>query len=297
MSYYYVSYKMKVVVEILIGAGVAREHTATKEPNDRGLYSFELRERNWSWTEYSREPELVTLGHSSYEKVKPVITAALDGMSPEEIVEFVEDHARNRGGLEELPIHSCVVEVALACALERKIDDGIVVNGNFNLIGRLPHGRLTVNGNVETIEGSTGQLLTVNGNVRRLGCGPFWSPNPVLGEVGKIVINGNLDGYKTGIENPDLNIEVIGDVTTLGAFLYRSCVFKSLVIRGNLLTENSICPGFFAGEMTVLGNAPHLEKYIRGDFRKSSGYRSGRGNIRVGDRWLLRNGHIISAAA
>jgi hypothetical protein len=306
-SYYYSSSTMQQIIKALVSQGFAKQITGGVYSPDDGDYEFSLCRQHKTgggsthWTERSRDETLITLSQDNesgvYNEAKQVIETILASLADGGVVNFIEDHVRNRGGKEELPIHACIIQVAVSFALgsvmQRDPSAELHLNGNFKLIGRLPHGNLVINGNVDTIEGGTGQLLVINGDVKHLGCGPFWNVNPASGVSGKIVVNGSLVGYKTSIANPDLEIEILGDVTAEGAFLYRSCVFKSMLIHGNLWTETSICPGLYEGGVTVLGEAPHLEKYLKQEFHRSSGSTHGHGNIWLKGTRLLQNGRVL----
>jgi len=86
-----------------------------------------------------------------------------------------------------------------------------------------------------------------------------------------------------------------------------------MVIQGDVLTEDSICPGFYAGDLQINGKADHLNYYLnvrlpenQGGYRNSSAFDNARearhyreagkpyaqpgGNIFIRSTQVLRNG-------
>jgi hypothetical protein len=236
------------------------------------------------------------------------------GNDPGSVVAFCEDHAANKNAL-ECRSHMMVIQLAIAHATSlNHTENPLRLKGNFSYVGRL-EGSLIIDGNVGVIEGNFSSSLTVNGDVESLGVEGLLEHRPMSdgGQDVRLVITGNLGGYKTHINNPNMTIEIGGNVTTKGAFLYRTNIFKRMVIQGDVLAEDSICPGFYAGELQINGKADHLSYYLnvrrpenQGGYRNSSAFDNARiarnyreagepfaqpgGNIFIRGTQVLRNG-------
>jgi len=276
-AYYFVPDWMKAIEQGLVQRYLARRLTGGEKTKTGFTFYYEV--ENWHLTEVTREPE-VTVIVGEFAKVYEAVSLILNENDGTKILRLVEDYANGRQGREETRIHQCIIQVMIARALAL-LGPGYhaSIRGDFGLVGRLkPGSKLEVHGNVDTIEGSTGELLIVHGNVRQLGCGPFWSPNAVGGEAGRIEIHGNVWGYKSKIDNPELEIEIHGDVLTQCAF-YCSGKLKKLTVHGKFHCGDGAFAGIFEGEVQLLGDAPGLRSYILHHWRDTSAGSYGKANI------------------
>jgi len=309
----YESAMMKQILAVLVEKGFAT--TLEGEPCSDGSYFFSYKDPIAHVHYHPSDPfsPAVLIYGANYLKVRKVVGELL-GNNLGSVVAFCEDHATNKNSL-ECRSHMMVVQIAIAHATSlNHSGNPLRLKGNFSYVARL-EGSLIVDGNVGVIQGNFSSSLTVNGNVEKLGVEGLLENGPVSdgGRDVRLVITGNLGGYKTHINNPNMTIEIGGNVTTKGAFLYKTNIFKRMVIQGDVLTEDSICPGFYAGDLQINGKADHLNYYLnvrlpenQGGYRNSSAFDNARearhyreagkpyaqpgGNIFIRSTQVLRNG-------
>ena len=258
----YESATMKMIISVLVQKGLAVVSHG-KSYGDANIYYHSMHEAENVISSFVETTETAPVMRGiEYEQAYKAIISQL-GSDLKDVVSFCEDHGANRNCLEHA-IHKMIVQVAIAYAtyLNKELRGILRVKGSFGLVGRI-YSPLVIDGDVDTIEGNVAPYLRITGNVRNLGVGPFWAENPVTGESGLLVIKGDLKGYKTSINNPDLEIEIGGNVTTKSAFLYRTNIFRKMTIHGDVLTETAICPGFYQGTLVIKGEAPYLADYLR----------------------------------
>ncbi|HZP55807.1 MAG TPA: hypothetical protein VFB03_03505 [Candidatus Saccharimonadales bacterium] len=292
-SFYYASQKMQSVIAYLKAHGLVTTLT-NGDPRDSGLYQFLHLRDNVMTHVHSRDDTVDVLNCSDFNRMRAAISAVFQSTKAtlQDVVGFVEEQAHHT--TEWLDLHAAIIQLAIAHASTMtNSQQPLVLHGNFARIGYL-EGNVIVRGNVEVIEGRISNFLTIHGNVVSLGVGPFWAQSPVEGQNEcKLTIYGDVDGYKTGINNPLLTINIYGRVTNPHAFLYRGCVFKSMTIYGRLETKTSILPGFFSGKLFVNGDAPHLQEYLKTGYRGSSASIDGHGNVWLNNVPLLADGRLI----
>lgn len=271
----YESETMKKIVAALVEKGLAviSHGSPSGQPN---CYSHSMRESENCVSSLTETTEIAPLMKPArFETVYSTVTSLL-GNKLEEVVAFCEDHGTNRNAV-EWNIHKAIVQAAIAYATKLHKGNLLTIKGSFGLVGRI-YSPLVIDGNVDIVEGNVAPYLRITGNVKHLGVGPFWGENPVEGQGGFLQILGDLEGYKTSINNLELEIEIRGNVTVKGAFLYRTNIFRKMTICGDLLTEESICPGFYEGQLIVCGKAPHLERYLNTNYKKTSAMENARKN-------------------
>jgi hypothetical protein len=208
-------------------------------------------------------------------------------------VAFCEGYAAQRSETEWEDNEARTISLAIAHAVSlNHSGKPLRLKGNFSYVGDL-EGSLIIDGNVDRIWGSVGPSLVINGNVGQLWGETYFESSDLKignGEEAKLVINGDFLGYKTSIRNSNLTIEIAGDVLTKHSFLYEPCIFKRMVIHGDLLTREVVCPGFFVGDLKIEGRAHYLLLYLDKDAPNLhiQGHRGG--NIFLGDMQVLRDG-------
>lgn len=285
---YSVPFWMHILLENLVSAGMASRLTNGEKEKKDGEYMFRRVKENGTgggdyWWEHSKESSMIALDAPRSEIQKFIIQKLGQELSGYDIIKSVEEYAQERGDQEELSTHSCIVQILVSEGVQRIMqaepNTKITLTGNFGLIGFLPAGsRLEVCGDVGLIQGSLGSLLSITGNVRSLGCVPFWGKNTTgEGSTCKLEIHGILEGYKTSLENPELDVEIFGSVTTKGPFLYGSS-FKTMVIHGDVLSPSPF-PGLFDGAVTVLGEIVEREWLTPNRWHNTSAGTTGYGYV------------------
>jgi len=302
---YYVPDWMEQVIEQLIKADLASLLTKSKTSTWKNYRRFEVERIHKIETgregttrlEYSTEKSMVVWNEPYHEKFRDFAKRHLwQKESGQELIEMAVDYARERKGRYELSVYRSIVQLLITEGLERLMKSGseanVVLKGDFSLIGRLPLGaKLEVHGNVDAIEGSTGSFLKIVGDVKNLGWGPFWSISPVGGdETGRLEIHGDVKGYMSSIDNPNLDIEIFGSVTTEEQFLYVTH-FHKMTIHKNVYTKTPF-EGLFQGDVIVLGKIIEREWLERAKWEKTSASQSGRCNIWCKGEQLVKDGNI-----
>lgn len=299
---YYVPEWMKNLLEGCVNTGLARRLTNAEPPpswsrlKEGEVWHFPVQKGNVHWDEWSKEKEVI-IWDAEFEKIRDFAYPRL-GNDGAELLRLAEEYLRERDDREALGTHKCLVQLIIARGVELSMvsrpNETVHLNGNFDLIGRFPVGsKVEVHGNVGTIEGSIGSFLKVVGNVKHLGCGPFWAESPMKGDEScKLEIHGDLEGYKSSIENKQLEIEIFGSVTTKGQFL-RGSNFRKLTIHGDV-SANTPFAGLFTGTIVVLGRITDMDWATRDRWLNTSAGRYGHGDIFLKDRQLVANGKLIA---
>lgn len=283
-SFYYASQKMQSVIAHLKSLGLVITLTNGKRGRD-GLCEFE----HGQFLKFSRDETVDVLDCSDFNRMRATIRHSFNSLSLHDIKDFVEDHSRHT--TEWLDVHKAIVQIAIAHGSSLTSEDrSLVLHGNFPRIGYL-EGGVVIHGNVDVLEGRISNFLTIHGNVDSLGVGPFWAQNHVSGDSEcNLTIYGDVVGYKTGINNPLLTINIYGNVTNPNAFLYHGSVFKAMRIHGSLNTKKSILPGFYKGDLHIFGKAPYLVDYLKNGYMGSSASMDGEGYVWLNEVPVLING-------
>jgi hypothetical protein len=254
------SLTMKNIFAALVENHAAVVLTGKKEEGRNGkiYYTFHHERRIYWKQPFSRA---LFFNSDGYLNARKAVTEVL-GNDLSATVAFCESYAAQRSETEWEDNEARTISLAIAHAVSlNHSGKPLRLKGNFGYVGDL-EGPLIIDGSVDRIWGSVGPSLVINGNVGQLWGETYFELSNLRmngDKEAKLVINGDFLGYKTSVRNPNLTIEIVGDVLTRHCFLYEVCIFKQMVIHGDLLTREVICPGFFVGDLKIEGRGCHLK--------------------------------------
>lgn len=299
--------KMQELVDFLKAKSLVKRLTGGKAYHSAGqsCYKFKVTGRSsYDETEYSRDPEVDVLWSDDFSVLRSAVAEFVTVMLKHEtcgdwhtVSSMIERHVRKNPG-DDLDLHEKLIAILISIgselALEKDYSCPFIAVGNYAFVCDL-RGPTYITGNVDSIGGNLGPKLVIGGNVRSIDYGMFRGDcsKPITDES-YVMIQGNVNGYKTGIRNPNLTIEIMGSVLNpFGAFLYRGCMFKRMIVHGNLLSPQSVCPGFMSGTLEIRGQAPFLVDYLKRGHSNSTAASGGHGNIILQDKYVLKDGEVV----
>lgn len=304
---YFRGEKMQGLVDFLKARGLVKRLTNGKPCHwaDSSRYEFKVTGRGeYEQTEYARDPEVDVLMSYDLNVVRPAVMEYARALIKQEtcgswhnISSILRDHVQKNPG-HDLDLHEKLVAILLSVGSELAEEDEyicpFIADGNYARIGDL-RGPVYVTGNVRDIGGRLGPKLVIGGDVESISYGMFRGDcSEPITEESYVLIHGNVKGYKTGIRNPNLTIEIRGSVLNpTGAFIYQGSDFKRMIVHGDLLSPQSVCPGLMSGTLEIHGHAPFLVDYLKKGHKNTSAASYGHGNVILQGKYVLKDGKVV----
>ena len=304
---YFRDEKMQELVDFLKAKGLVKR-LVDGEPchgADHSRYEFKVVGRGCgNETEYARDPEVDVLLSHDFNVLRVAVSEYASAMisnsfskSWHAVSYMIENHIRKNSG-DDTDLHEKLVSIlfSIGSELATKYEYicPFIAKGDYSNVSDL-RGPTYITGSVREIGGRLGPKLIIGGNVESIGYGFFRGDfSKPLNEESYVMIHGNVNGYKTGISNPNMTIEIKGSVLNPnGAFLYQGCNFKRMIVHGDLLSPQSVCPGFMSGTLEIHGHAPFLVDYLKKGHSNTSAASGGHGNIILQGKYVLKDGEVV----